>query len=347
MISFILKNGGKLKYINIPSHNFDERSFFNPSICSFEDKLIYSIRSSNYNIILNNNFLQLTPQTDKISSDLYLFNDIDNPDIKRVMGSEYQGNDFMNGVEDCRLFTYNSDLYGQCSIGNLHNKMKIQLFKFTFQGTDIIYEQCLNTEVQNFSTLEKNWLYIPDTNFEFIYWLNKHKIIYNEGNYVMNDIPGYDLNLRGSSKLVKYKDGYICLGHSSQNQVSNISGYDELKYNNYLLYLNQDLVIEKISPNISFSNSFGTQFAPGLEIFNDKVYITFSVLDCIPFEFSFDVKLLDSIFKQQPLFEELNDDDFTKFLTTKNIDIYYYRDFFKELNNNSLVRTLDSIIKNK
>lgn len=345
MISFILKNGGKLKYINIP--DYDERSFFNPSICSFEDKLIYSIRSSNYNILLNNNFLQLTPQSNRISSELYLFNDLDNPDIKQVIGPEYQGNDFMNGVEDCRLFEYNGDLYGHCSIGDSYNKMRIQVFKFNFQAHDISYEQCLNTTEQNFNNIEKNWMYIPDTNFEFIYWLNKYKLVYNERKYAMKDIPGHELNLRGSSKLVKYKDGYLCIGHSSQKQVSNISGYDELKYNNYLLYINKDLVIEKVSPNISFSNSFGIQFAPGLELFNDKVYITFSVLDCVPFELSFDIELLDSIFEQQPLFEEVNDDEFTKFLTTKNIDIYYYRNFFKELNNNSLVKTLESIIKNK
>lgn len=344
MISYILKNGGVLKYINIPNYEY---SFFNPSVCTFDDKLIYSIRSSNYNMILRNNFLQLTPLVDKISSELYLFNDADNPDINRIIGPEYQGNYFMNGVEDCRLFEYNGDLYGQCSIGGSYNKMRIQIFKFTFQESDITYNECLNTIDQNFSDLEKNWLYIPDTNFEFIYWLNKHKIIYNEGNYVMKDIPGHDFNLRGSSKLVKYKDGYLCLAHNSQKQVSNISGYDELKYNNYLLYLNKDLVIEKVSPNISFSNSFGSQFAPGLEIFNDKVYITFSVLDCAPFELSFDLDLVDKIFEQQSLFEVVNRDDFTRFLTIKNIDIYYYKDFFKELNNNSLVRTLDSIIKNK
>jgi hypothetical protein len=62
---------------------------------------------------------------------------------------------------------------------------------------------------------------------------------------------------------------------------------------------------------------------------------------------SFDIELWDSIFEQQPLFEVVNEDDFTKFITTKNIDTYYYKDFFKELNNNSLVRTLESIIKNK
>lgn len=346
MISYILKNGGKLKYINIPSHEFGH-SFFNPSICVLNNKLIYSIRLSNYNILLNDNFLQLTPQIDKISSELYLFNDIDIPDIKRVIGSEYQGNDFMNGVEDCRLFEYNGDLYGQCSIGDLHNKMRMQIFKFNFQGSDILYEQYLDITEQNFNNIEKNWMYIPDTNFEFIYWLNKYKLIYDEGRYIMKDISGYDLNLRGSSKLIKYKDGYLCLGHSSRRQVSTVSGYDELKYNNYLLYLNQDLVIEKVSPNISFSNSFGIQFAPGLEIFNDKIYITFSILDCVSFELSFGVDLLDSIFEQRPLFEVVNEDDFTKFLTIKNIDIYYYRDFFKELNNNSLVYTLDSIIKNK
>lgn len=346
MISYILKNGGILKYINIPNYEY---SFFNPSVCTFENKLIYSIRSSNYDMILRNNFLQLTPLVDKISSELYLFNDIDNPDIKRIIGPEYKGNYFMNGVEDCRLFEYNGDLYGQCSIGDSYNKMRIQIFKFTFQESDITYNECLNIINQNFSDLEKNWSYIPDTNFEFIYWLNRYKIIYNEGNYIMKSI-GSDFNLnnlRGSSKLVKYKDGYLCLAHNAQRYVSNISGYDELKYNNYLLYLNQDLDIEKASSNISFSNSFGSQFSPGLEIFNNKVYITFSVLDCAPFELSFDVELLDSIFEQQPLLEVVNNDDFTKFLTTKNIDIYYYRDFFKELNNNSLVRTLDSIIKNK
>lgn len=349
MISYILKNGGILKHINIPNYTNSEYSFFNPSVCAIDDKLIYSIRSSNYDMILRNNFLQLTPQADKISSELYLFNNIDNPNIKRVIGSDYRGNDFMSGVEDCRLFEYNGDLYGQCSIGDSRNEMKIQVFKFDFQESNIIYNECLNTTEQNFNNLEKNWMYIPDTNFEFIYWLNRYKVIYNN-QYELKSIGAGDFNLnhlRGSSKLVKYKDGYLCIAHNSQRHVSNTSGYDELKYNNYLLYLNQDLVIEKVSSNISFSNSFGTQFSPGLEIFNDKVYITFSVLDCVSFELSFDVKLLDSLLEQQSLFEEVNDDDFTKFLTTKNIDIYYYRDFFEELNNKSLVRTLDSIIKNK
>lgn len=347
MISYILKNGGKIKYINLPDYKNDRYSFFNPSVCAMGDKLIYSIRSSNYDMILRNNFLQLTPLSDKISSRLCLFDSVDSP--KLVIDSDYKGNDFMSGVEDCRLFEYNGELYGQCSIGASRDEMKIQVFKFGVQEGSVTYEECLNTEDQNFNKVEKNWMYIPDTNFEFIYWLNNYKIIYNN-QYEFRSIGNGDFNLnylRGSSKLVKYKDGYLCLAHNSQREVSNISGYDDLRYNNYLLYLNKDLVIEKVSPNISFSNSFGSQFAPGLEIFNDKVYITFSVLDCAPFELSFDAGLLDSIFKQQPLLEVVKEDDFTKFLTTKNLDIYYYKDFFKELNNNSLVRTLDSIIKNK
>lgn len=347
MISYILKNGGKIKYINLPDYKNDRYSFFNPSVCSIGGKLIYSIRSANYDMILRNNFLQLNQLADKISSRLYLFDSVDSP--KLAIDSDYKGNDFMSGVEDCRLFEYKGELYGQCSIGVSQDEMKIQVFKFGVQEGSVTYEECLNTEDQNFNKVEKNWMYIPDTNFEFIYWLNNYKIIYNN-QYEMMSIGNGDFNLnylRGSSKLVKYKDGYLCLAHNAHRQISNISGYDDLRYNNYLLYLNKDLVIEKVSPNISFSNSFGSQFAPGLEIFNDKVYITFSVLDCAPFELSFDVGLLDSIFKQQPLLEVVKEDDFTKFLTTKNLDIYYYKDFFKELNNNSLVRTLDSIIKNK
>lgn len=349
MISYILKNGGILKYINIPDYKNDGYSFFNPSVCSIGGKLIYSIRSANYDMILRNNFLQLTPRADKISSRLYFLDDLDSQVALPVINSDYKGNDFMSGVEDCRLFEYNRELYGQCSIGASRDEIKIQVFKFGVQDGNVTYEECLNTEDQNFNKIEKNWMYIPDTNFEFVYWLNNYKIIYNN-QYELRSICNGDFNLnhlRGSSKLVRYNDGYLCLAHNSQREVSNISGYDELKYNNYLLFLNKDLDIEKVSSNISFSNSFGSQFSPGLEIFNNKVYITFSVLDCTPFELSFDVGLLDSIFKQQPLLEVVNDDDFTKFLTTKNIDIYYYRDFFKELNNNSLVRTLDSIIKNK
>ena len=350
MISYILKNGGILKYINIPDYENDGYSFFNPSVCVIDDKLIYSIRSANYDMILRNNFLQLTPLADKISSRLYIFDNVDNPVAKQVIDSNYKGNDFMSGVEDCRLFEYNGDLYGQCSIGIPRGEMKIQVFKFNFQETNITYEECLNIIDQNFNSIEKNWMYIPGTNFEFIYWLNNYKIIYNNNQYTIDSIGNGDFNLnnlRGSSKLVRYKDGYLCLAHNSQREVSNISGYDDLRYNNYLLFLNKDLDIEKVSPNISFSNSFGSQFAPGLEIFNNKVYITFSVLDCAPFELSFDIELLDSIFEQQQLFEVVNEDDFTKFITTKNIDTYYYKDFFKELNNNSLVRTLESIIKNK
>jgi hypothetical protein len=121
-------------------------------------------------------------------------------------------------------------------------------------------------------------MYIPGTNFEFIYWLNNYKIIYNNNQYTIDSIGNGDFNLnnlRGSSKLERYKDGYLCLAHNAQRYVSSISGYDDLKYNNYLLYLNNDLDIEKVSPNISFSNSFGSQFAPGLEIFNNKVILLF------------------------------------------------------------------------
>ena len=179
MISYILKNGGILKYINIPNYESDEYSFFNPSISTLDDKLIYSIRSSNYDMILRNNFLQLTPLSDKISSRLYLFDNLDSPVARQVIDSDYKGNDFMSGVEDCRLFEYNSDLYGQCSIGISRDEMKIQVFKFNFKESNITYEECLNTIDQNFNNIEKNWVYIPDTNFEFIYWLNNYKIIYN------------------------------------------------------------------------------------------------------------------------------------------------------------------------
>ena len=96
---------------------------------------------------------------------------------------------------------------------------------------------------------------------------------------------------------------------------------------------------------LNFSKSIDIQFAPGLEIFNDKIYITFAIGDCIPFELSFDIDLLDDLFNNKNSLDKIiNKDEFTVFLTNPKINIQEYSNIFNNLGNLSASVFIKSMI---
>jgi hypothetical protein len=347
MISYILDNGGILRYFNVKSDEYSSK--FNPSICCHNEKLIYSLRESNYVYNVSNNKLQINVNNSvKINSNLFIFDNISDCNSNKIQLPQlYDKNLYMYGVEDCRLFSNDGKLMAYGTVPNGEYGLGMQLFEVDLEKSKL-------TEQFNFSmpnnNIEKNWMYIPDTQYNFIYWLDKGQIIQcfkDDYTIIDNNISNkFNFNnFKGSSKLVRYKDGFICLAHKTKYALSGINSFYTLKYEEYICYMDENFNILKIAGPINFSKSIGIQFAPGLEIFNNKIYITFAIGDCIPFELSFDIDLLDDLFNNKNSLDKvINKDDFTAFLTNPKLNIQEYSNIFNSLGNLSAGVFLKSMI---
>lgn len=349
MVSFILENGGEL--INFPVITDKEHSQFNPSVCSYNNKLVYSLRVSDYQYgyINNSSCIIKNSNDNKIHSSLLLFDDIlkmNNTAPIIYSNSHEIDNTLMTGIEDVRLFTKGGELYCQGTVAGPLNTLDIQIFKVNNKLSDI--EQISDIHLYN---VEKNWMYIPteDEMFKFIYWFDKEIIEIRGNEYNIREYSNNKFSkIKGSSKLVPYKDGYLTIVHSSE-YVNLPFGYNTgLNYNEYLVYLDKDLQVKQISDKFKLSKIINIEFSPGLEIIDNIVYISFSVYDSIPFILKFDIKLIDYILNNNILVNnEINDNEYTHLLTSKWIDSLYYESFFNRTGNLAASKCFEYINKNK
>ena len=152
MVSFILKNGGEL--INFPVITDKEHSQFNPSVCSYNNKLVYSLRVSDYQYGYINNSCHIIKNSNdnKIHSSLLLFDDISkmyNTSPIIYSNSHEIDNTLMTGIEDIRLFTKGGELYCQGTVAGPLNTLDIQIFKVNNKLSDI--EQISDIHLYNLS----------------------------------------------------------------------------------------------------------------------------------------------------------------------------------------------------
>ena len=192
------------------------------------------------------------------------------------------------GLEDIRLIHWNDKLYG---IGFRPDIIEGQVIPQLIEYNDdltINRSWVINTH----KNMEKNWQPIEDIPFTFMYdpdrsetiTLNINELKEADNNTkptIINELnpPDFSFNLCGSSQLIKYRDGYISLCHTSHRWRST----DEKihwQYNHYFVRYDKDLNKIWVSQPFKFVNEC-MEFCCGMTILNDTVYISFSMYDGI------------------------------------------------------------------
>jgi hypothetical protein len=274
LFDFILKNNyGTIECLDNLIENNTLDSIFNPSICYLNNDKYVTLRRCNYYQDKNGIVLM----GDRFLSTFYLFKN--NELLLEITPQNLEP----NGIEDARLFTYNNELYISCSKIKTNNPLTIGLFVYKIN----LEKQSLEY-IFDYGDMEKNWLHIPNS-MKFLRWVGSE--LYDNGNIITY---GKYNGLRGSTKLVPYKEGFLCICHTSTQAY--IYQYEKvgLCYYHYFVYLDKDFNIIKFLP-FRLTKDINIEFITGLDIFNDKLHISGSLMDKNNFIIEFDMNIFQSL----------------------------------------------------
>lgn len=245
---------------------------FNPSIASNPNgKYRCIIRSSNY-VLRNGNYLSIDPQG-VIRTVNYLVDLDDDLNIYKVNAIDDSWVDHpilyphVRGMEDARLF-WNDESW--CTSGtSRHHRPdgtpKIAVDKL--QDYAVIERRVMK---DGDDVCEKNWMPIADTG-EWVYSVSPSIVTYN-GRFLSNgtdcDLPA---DLRGSSQLVPWKDGYLGVTHEVTWEP------DRCYWHRFIYFDFRGIAVAATEPFYFLSP--GIEFANGITLWNDKVVVSFGHRD--------------------------------------------------------------------
>lgn len=162
-------------------------------------------------------------------------------------------------------------------------------------------------QIKTSQKVEKNWQPIEGIPHKFVYSYKPFAIIDTEANSITEHSNNFDINYRGSSCVIKYKDGYLTLVHYKDQATSNY-------YHKFVMF-DKNLKLIKMSAPFKF---FGVniEFSAHAVVNNGKVEILASVFDQLLYKFEFSEKLLNDIFDAKldnsvvssTLYEDFNND---------------------------------------
>lgn len=182
------------------------------------------------------------------------------------------------GIEDCRLFVYQGDIWAIGAATPLMNgeygKTRQILFKIENNGISEFHYG-----PYPFKRMEKNWTPVESDDFPItaLYDLTSGtKVVLDEGGFSFpSEEPkeGGKFSIRGGTPLVKFGSHYISLAHSAP-----------IKANDRLHYLHHFVIYDKLLRHVETSPPFflrrrGIEFACGLQIIGDVAYIAYGVAD--------------------------------------------------------------------
>ena len=192
------------------------------------------------------------------------------------------------GLEDARIVRWDGDLFlcgGRRDIlPNGDGKIELSKVIKTSNGVKEIQRNRINSPGTEYSYLEKNWMPINDTPFNFIRWPNPIEIVEvdlesNTSKTVFNADVTIDLprEIRGSSSVVSIGDNYVYITHetdfwNNRNKKRNVQYYHRF----WIVDKNWNVI--KVSDTFKFMEA-GIEFCAGMCKSNDSLLITFGFVD--------------------------------------------------------------------
>lgn len=173
-----------------------------------------------------------------------------------------------NGLDDCRLFSFNQQPWFACATFGTHpNIIGQTLCKLADHSSDktIDVEKFIPLKVPDPKRFEKNWLpFIKNNKLHAIYFYDPftvYELNMQTGNYekILQVSSTYDFSrFRGSAAPIEFDDGYLMLVHE-------VVGDQQLYYLHRFVFLDKDLNIKKLSKSFMFKHK-GIEFCTGMTI---------------------------------------------------------------------------------
>jgi len=217
------------------------------------------------------------------------------------------------GLEDARLMYWNDELY-IAGVRRDYDDVgtgRMDLSKIQIQGNEVneVSRTRLSPPMNTQSYCEKNWMPVLNSPFQFIKWTMPTEVVKVNTKAGMHDIPNTyrthantkvisDINadLRGSSQVNEWGDGYITCTHEC-NLFNNDIGTKDATYRHRFILFDKCFNITGYSDSFSFMDGH-VEFCCGMSILGTEVLLTFSFQDNAAYILRFNSNLFNSIIKR-------------------------------------------------
>lgn len=164
----------------------------------------------------------------------------------------------LEGLEDCRLFEWNKELWFTCTTVDTNpcGRHQISLCKLSNKASDeqIAVEKLLPMQGPDCYRVEKNWLpFVKSGQLYLIYQyapftIYKPHLETGECQVVFEYESSYDFSrFRGSAPPIEFDDGYLLLVH----EVGFLQDFHRF-YTHRFLFLDKEFVVRRLSNPFTF-----------------------------------------------------------------------------------------------
>ena len=300
----VLRNGGNIKPLVIPSELTNGTGLFNPSVYVDNGNIIVNIRHCQYTLYHSEThqyehqwgpLLYLNPDNDQSLTTTNYFcllnSDLDIVKFSKVDTSLLDKKPLWEfvGLEDARIVIWNDKYY----ITGVRRDIDT-IGTGRMELSEIIFESDTIKEVARYripspdgdgSYCEKNWMPVLDKPFHYVKWTNPTQVVKCDitsdkvtcDSIFIGEKENLNYDLRGGSQVISYKDGYLALNHITYLYKSK-AGRKDGTYRHQFTYWDKDWNVIKRSPIFDFMGA-KIEFSCGLHKYEDSYLITFGFQD--------------------------------------------------------------------
>ena len=218
-----------------------------------------------------------------------------NIDVPKHKNAKY------NGLEDAIFVEWDGVKYLCGTRCDIDENGRICIYELN-EYFDVVNEIVIN-DGNIVGGVEKHWSPVEDMPFTFIRWSNPTEIVQidkKNGTVVNREIKHKSKlcknEIRGNCQTVKYKDGYISVVHDTKYHITKNSELVPV-YRHYFIQYDSTFNIINISEPFNFEVE-DIEFCCGLQIKNERVYVSYSIFDSISVLIEFNEKYIDRIFEE-------------------------------------------------
>lgn len=300
----VLKSGGMIKPLIIPSESNNQTGLFNPTVLVEDSgEIIVNIRHCQYTIYHSEKkkfeheygpLVYLHPENDlTLTTTNYFCNLDDNLDIVNYKAIDTKELDVpplweFIGLEDVRLVKWDNKLFAsgvrRDTTPNGVGRMELSCIQEDEQNNiKEISRFRIPTPGDDSSYCEKNWMPILDQPYHYVKWCNPTEIVQVDPDTktcvtIKTGQPvSYNQDLRGGSQVIPYKDGYLALVHVV-NLFTSEAGRKDGIYRHVFVYWDKNFDLIKISKQFNFMGA-DIEFCAGMAIKDGSMLITFGFQD--------------------------------------------------------------------
>lgn len=319
----VLNNGGKINTIIIPAELTNGTGTFNPSIYNDNGQLMSAIRHCQVTIYHSEKkifehewgpLVYVHPENDwtlTTTNYFVLFNDdLSINKIHKIDMSAFDVPPVWNfvGLEDCRLFRWNGKLY-ICGVRrdttpNGEGRMELSEIELTDDSVKEVSRYRIPILEGTQSYCEKNWMPIVDMPYHFVKWCTETEVVKVDvenkktlQTALTNNLHlGFQRDLRGSSHVLPWKNGYFCITHEVDLYKSP-AGRKDGKYYHRFVFWDSNWNIIKKSEEFSFLGA-EIEFCAGMTKKDDNYLISFGLQDNCAFVLTCPEKIIEEIYER-------------------------------------------------